>query len=104
MRAGEIDERLVTCFFVAIHVALQLDVDVVAAEGRDQAIRNARGRWAVLVGRAGLAALASIVGRPPWSAAGPLAGSARRQELDSSSRQRVRGDPRGPGGPPRQLL
>src|SRR5438132_9535034 len=46
---------------------------------------------------------AEVVGRTPWSAAGPLAGPLGRHETDSSGERRVRGDPRGPGGPPHNL-
>src|SRR3989442_404885 len=41
-----------------------------------------------------------IVGRPPRSAAGPLAGLPVVDETDPVGEERVQGDPRGPGGPP----
>ena len=40
-RRRELDERLVVGFFVAAEVALQLDVDAVAAEQADEAIEQA---------------------------------------------------------------
>jgi hypothetical protein len=43
---------------------------------------------------------ALIVGRTPWSAAGALAGLLPSDGLIIKGRQRVQGDPRGPGGPP----
>jgi hypothetical protein len=39
----------------------------------------------------------SSVGRTPWSAAGPLAGLVG---ASTELRERVQGDPRGPGGRP----
>src|ERR1039457_2753848 len=45
-----------------------------------------------------------MVGRTPWSAADAPAGLvAPFKMLISLSRQRVRGDPRGPGGPPHRF-
>src|ERR1019366_1400863 len=43
-----------------------------------------------------------MVGRTPWSAAGPLAGFLR-QWPDSLTEQGVQGGPRGPGGPPHRV-
>jgi hypothetical protein len=43
---------------------------------------------------------AFMVGRTPWSAAGPLAGPLRVDDFDFVSEERVQGDPRRPGGPP----
>src|ERR1039458_3291638 len=44
-----------------------------------------------------------MVGRSPWTAADALVGLTVTQALDSWSEERVRGDPRGPGGPPHQF-
>ncbi len=40
------------------------------------------------------------VGRTPWSAADALVGLVRRTSLIWLVKERVHGDPRGPGGPP----
>jgi hypothetical protein len=41
-----------------------------------------------------------MVGRTPWSAADALVGLAGSDEAEFVDDERVRGDPRGPGGPP----
>jgi hypothetical protein len=43
------------------------------------------------------------VGRTPWSAADALFGLLPSRRILIPGRQRVRGDPRGPGGPPHNI-
>jgi len=43
---------------------------------------------------------AQVVGRTPWSAAGPPAGSSPVSETWCIGKERDEGVPRGPGGPP----
>ena len=45
----------------------------------------------------------AVVGRTPWSAADAPVGLSQLVENDLLGKERVRGDPRGPGGPPHNL-